>query len=248
MIKYKTMKNFIFTALVIFLELSCSLYAAEEETLPQVIGNDFLSPAKNAYRNYYLYATGGIILGEIFLQKIEKSFQKSVVSKKPLGESSKYGDLVGQGLLNALYFVGMEIKGQSHLAGLMLRTTLTSGLTTNILKYSIREKRPDSNAKNSFPSGHTTTAFAFASTVGFEHGITYGIPAYAVATFAGFSRINDNKHYFFDVVAGALVGTMYGVSICQREIKKPNEANAVSSSWTPTLTHEEVGISYQLSY
>lgn len=247
------MKNFIFIALWIACLLAHSFYAAEGaegETIPQVIGNDFISPAKDSYRNYYLYTAGGIILGEIFLQKAEKSFQKSVVSNKPLGASSKYGDLFGQGIPNALYFVGMAIGGQGHRAGLMLRTTLMSGLTTNILKYSIREKRPDSNAKNSFPSGHTTTAFAFASTVGFEHGLAYGIPAYTLATFAGFSRINDNKHYFFDVVAGALVGTMYGLSICHREknAQKIGEPSAISYNWIPTLNHNEIGINYQLSY
>lgn len=238
------MKKFIFIALL----LIRTLYGAEGETIPQIIGNDLISPAKDSYRNYYLYAAGGIILGEIFLQKAEKSFQKSITSERPLGNNSKYGDLLGQCIPNALYFVGMEIAGQERRAGLMLRTTLMSGLTTNILKYSIREKRPNSDAKNSFPSGHTATAFAFASTVGFEHGISYGIPAYAMATFVGFSRINDNKHYLFDVIAGALVGTMYGLSICNRDAPKIGQLSAVNYSWIPTLTYEAVGINYQLSY
>lgn len=238
------MKIFIF-AMFLFTHI---IYAAEEETIPQIIGNDLISPTKDQYRNYYLYTAGGILLSEIFLQKAEKSFQKSVVTKKPFGATSKYGDLLGQGIPNALYFISMEIAGEKHLAELMLRTTLISGLTTNILKYTIREKRPDSNAKNSFPSGHTTTAFAFASTVGFEHGMSYGVPAYTMATFVGLSRINDNKHYLFDVAAGALMGTMYGISICNREAAKKNPSSTVSYDWMPVLSHDLVGINYLLSY
>lgn len=231
--------------LLIF-SFSLNVYADEAETIPQMIGNDFISPVKDSYRNYYLYGVGGIILGEIFLQKVEKSFQKSIVGSKPLGSSSKIGDVLGQGIPNALYFLGMEIAGNNHQAGLMLRTTLASGITTNILKYTIREKRPDSSSKNSFPSGHTTTAFAFASVVGSEHGIMYGVPAYMMASLVGFSRINDNKHYLFDVLSGALVGTMYGLSITHRSISE--KSNSVSYDWIPILNHQEVGINYQLSY
>jgi membrane-associated phospholipid phosphatase len=229
--------------ILILMFLNFSVHASESETIPQMIGNDFLAPANDNYRNYYLYSAGGIVLGEIFLQKMEKSFQKSIVSSKPLGNSSKYGDLLGQGIPNAIYFLGMEIAGQGHLAGLMLRTTLVSGLTTNILKYTIREKRPDSQNKNSFPSGHTTTAFAFASVIESQHGSYYGIPAYAMASFVGLSRINDNKHYLFDVLAGSLVGTMYGLSISHRD-----QNSQVSYNWIPSLGHNEVGINCQVLY
>ncbi len=39
----------------------------------------------------------------------------------------------------------------------------TTMATTYVLKYTVREKRPDSNNKDSFPSGHTSSAFAGAS-------------------------------------------------------------------------------------
>jgi membrane-associated phospholipid phosphatase len=232
----------IITFLIVIL-ISKNLYSADTETLPQLIGNDLLSPVTDINRNYYLYGAGGILLSEIFLQKFEKNFQKDIVNHKPLGSTSKYGDLIGQGIPNAIYFLGMEAAGEGHLAGLMLRSTLISGLTTNVLKYSIREKRPDSSSKNSFPSGHSTTAFAFASVVATEHGISYGIPSYVLATFVGFSRINDNKHYLFDVLAGALMGTMYGQSICHRDTKE-----TITYNFVPVLSHEELGINFHVSY
>jgi hypothetical protein len=76
-----------------------------------------------------------------------------------------------------------------------------------------------------------------------QHGIYFGIPAYAMASFVGLSRINDNKHYLFDVLAGSLVGTMYGLSISHRD-----QNSQVSYNWIPSLGHNEVGINYQVLY
>lgn len=217
-----------------------------EETIPQTLKNDFLSPARDINKNYYLWGAGGILVGEIFFQKLEKNLQKSMVKNRPLGDSS-YGDKLGQGIPNIIYFLGMELAGDRHKAELMLRSTLVSGLTTDVLKYTIREKRPSSNAKNSFPSGHTTMAFSFASTVGALHGKEYGIPAYLMASFVGFSRINDNKHYFFDVAAGALMGTMYGISIVNRDVNL-NSKEAKIVDFIPVITKDLVGINCKLSY
>jgi membrane-associated phospholipid phosphatase len=231
--------------LVIILVLFHSSIALSEETISQMLGRDFTSPINDPKKNYYLWAAGGIIFGEIFLQKVEKSFQKSTVTHKPLGKSSKIGDLLGRGLPNFIYFMGMEIDGDKNKAGVMLRASLISGLTTNVLKYTIREKRPDSNSRNSFPSGHTTMAFAFAGTIDAQHGHKWGLPAYIMATFAGYSRINDNKHYFFDVATGALIGTMYGHSISYRDKEIMDK---ITYDWLPNISHDEVGINVHISY
>ena len=229
-------------------QISHISFAYSEETIPETLAFDFLSPSTDAYKNYYLMGAGGILIGELFLQKLEKNFQKSTVTNKPLGSSSKYGDQLGQGIPNILYFLGAEALGEGHLAGLMLRASLISGLTTDVLKYTIREKRPDSNNKNSFPSGHSTMAFSFASMVGEIHGINYGIPAYLMATFVGYSRINDNKHYLFDVASGALIGTMYGLSIVHRDQNLKSRENSTTYDILPTISHELVGINFNLTY
>ena len=59
----------------------------------------------------------------------------------------------------------------------------------------------------SWPSGHTSMAFAFATSLGDElhHPVArYGL--LAAATAVGWSRINDNRHWLSDVAAGAVVG------------------------------------------
>ncbi len=57
-----------------------------------------------------------------------------------------------------------------------------------------------------FPSGHTSTTFQSASFIQRRYGWKYGIPAYALAAFTGYSRINAQKHDGWDVLAGAVVG------------------------------------------
>jgi membrane-associated phospholipid phosphatase len=72
----------------------------------------------------------------------------------------------------------------------------------------------------SFPSGHTITAFAFASTVTREsqfwwpHATWYvGTAFYGGASLVGLSRIYNNQHWASDVMAGAAIGTLVGLKV-----------------------------------
>lgn len=89
-----------------------------------------------------------------------------------------------------------------------LTAYLSMTLLTNAGKYSFHEKRPDSNARNSFPSGHTATAFTGAELMRIEYGIKYGIPAYLVATGVSFLRLYNGRHWLNDVIAGAGIGIL----------------------------------------
>lgn len=83
-----------------------------------------------------------------------------------------------------------------------------AGVVVNTLKYTVREKRPDSPARHSFPSGHTATAFLGAELIRREYGTGYGVAAYAVAAGIGVLRIYNDRHWLGDVVAGAGVGIL----------------------------------------
>lgn len=85
--------------------------------------------------------------------------------------------------------------------GLLLNQAVTYGL-----KVSINKQRPLNNGDKAFPSGHTSTTFQAASFLHKRYGFTYSIPAYAVAGFTAFSRIDAHKHDGWDVLAGAVVG------------------------------------------
>ena len=88
---------------------------------------------------------------------------------------------------------------------------LALGVMVNGLKYTVREPRPDGSANNSFPSGHTATAFMGAELVRLEYGDEspwYTIGAYGVATCVGVLRVYNNRHWVTDVIAGAGVGIL----------------------------------------
>ena len=74
-----------------------------------------------------------------------------------------------------------------------------------------RVERPYEGVFNSFPSGHTTTAFMGAEMLRREYGEDYpgiAIAGYTVATGVGLLRIYNNRHWVSDVVAGAGIGIL----------------------------------------
>ena len=83
----------------------------------------------------------------------------------------------------------------------LIKSTVTDGL-----KDSIDERRPNGRGNDSFPSGHTSNAFAHAAFIHRRYGINQAILPYAMATFVGYSRVQSRWHYTHDVLAGAAIG------------------------------------------
>ena len=58
---------------------------------------------------------------------------------------------------------------------------------TYALKYLIKKERPDGSDKHSFPSMHTSVSFTGAAFIQRRYGWKWGIPAYAIASYVGWS-------------------------------------------------------------
>ena len=82
------------------------------------------------------------------------------------------------------------------------------GLVDGVLKNVVSEERPDGSAFNSFPSGHTATAFLGAELVRMEYGWGWGAGAYALAASVGVMRVCHERHWWWDTLAGAGVGIL----------------------------------------
>jgi membrane-associated phospholipid phosphatase len=85
--------------------------------------------------------------------------------------------------------------------GFVLNQVLTLGLKT-----AINKPRPHDNGPYAFPSGHTSTTFQSAAFLQRRYGWKWGVPAYLLAGFTGFTRIEAERHDGWDVFAGALIG------------------------------------------
>jgi membrane-associated phospholipid phosphatase len=81
---------------------------------------------------------------------------------------------------------------------------LATGVTY-ALKFTIDKTRPNGN-NQAFPSAHTSISFASAEFVRNRYGWEYGLPAYVLASFVAYSRVEAKQHYIQDVLAGAAIG------------------------------------------
>lgn len=209
------------------------------------------SPVTQQNARHTLWIGGAVtLLAVVFEEQLDKSHDE-IVDHKPLGDFSIYGDMGGQLIPNVAYVLGQSVaacagnsKGRHRAIGMFKASAYAASVTT-VLKYSIREPRPNEHSdRNSFPSGHTTTAFAFGGYVLMEHGWTWGLPAMGLATLTAVSRINDNRHRTHDVLAGATIGLAYAFGIAGLQ----GTGQLASYQFVPLLDGDLKGLAVTYSY
>jgi len=153
---------------------------------------------------------------------------------------SDFGNALGNGVyvyptLLAASIVGkvMGSRGVYGVSSRALKSTLLAGVSVVVLKSLIGRERPFlhddpfkfhpfnlHDSTNSFPSGHTTVAFALATSFAREiKGTWDDVLFYAMATTTAYARMHDNRHWMSDVVFGAGVGILSTRFIHRREAK-----------------------------
>jgi len=93
---------------------------------------------------------------------------------------------------------------------MMMKGLILDGLMVNAVKVGVARTRPDGSDSRSFPSGHTSSAFTVSTILARRYGWKMAIPAYTLATTTAIARMEDNRHYLSDVVAGAALGVAIG--------------------------------------
>lgn len=111
-----------------------------------------------------------------------------------------------------------------------------------ILKYSVRELRPDQSNYHSFPSGHSTVTFAAAGYLQRRYGWKFGAPAYALAAYTAVGRVIAKKHHWWDVVAGGAIG------VASAYIFTTPWARQHDFSMAPVATDEYIGMTATISF
>jgi len=118
----------------------------------------------------------------------------------------------------------------------LVRAGFVAQGTTQMVKFATSRTRPDGTS-HSFPSGHTASAFATASVLQSELGWKAGAPAYAIAAWVAASRVQMERHYLSDVIAGATVGILAGRSVTIGR-------GAARFSVAPTVVPGGVGVNF----
>ena len=119
-------------------------------------------------------------------------------------EIDNYTQYVPLALTIGLHLGGVE--GRSDWPRFWASAAASSAIMAGIVngvKYTASEMRPDGSTRNSWPSGHTATAFMAATILHKEYGLTrspwYSVGAYTLATATGVMRVLNNRHWISDV-------------------------------------------------
>ncbi len=162
-----------------------------------------------------LFVAGIIAKGEkrSFRQNTSENRHTLVTDFKT--EIDNYTQFFGPVMATGLKIAGVE--GRSDWGRYLASTAMSYGfmaLFVNSIKYTAKEMRPDGSTRNSWPSGHTATAFVGATILHKEYGLTrspwYSVAGYGVATATGVMRVLNNRHWVSDVLSGAGVGIISG--------------------------------------
>ena len=128
-------------------------------------------------------------------------------------EIDNYTQYVPLALTIGLKIAGVESRSDwpRFWASSAASAAIMAGLVNGI-KYTASEMRPDGSTRNSWPSGHTATAFLAATILHKEYGLTrspwYSAGAYTLATATGVMRVLNNRHWISDVLSGAGIGIL----------------------------------------
>ena len=178
--------------------------------------------------------TVGIVsVGLLWDEEIGRDSQKDRESGKDqtLDKIGLLGTGVSLGVIGGLW-IGGKLTDSPRAVDTAMdcieSSVIASGIITPSIKFIVGRERPGNgdafkfdpftSFSSSFPSGHTTQAFAVASVIAanYDDHPWIGATALTIAGVVGYSRINANQHYASDVLAGAAIGTAVGWSIVRR--------------------------------
>lgn len=170
----------------------------------------------------HLFTVGnGITLGiggasALAIHQKDDDIARRAPTWEGLDDALSAGTVIGDGGVQAGFGLGIYLVGRfanhsktAHIGADLVRAQIINAVITDGLKPIVDRTRPD-GGDYSFPSGHTSSVFATAAVLHRRLGWKAGIPAYAMASYVGLSRLTDHKHYPSDIIFGATVGILSG--------------------------------------
>lgn len=193
---------------------------------------------------------------------------------KYISTSGGYNEVITLGALGLYGFLKKNTKMETTTL-LASQAYITSALVESTVKFLSGRTRPSfygpeqeaepkflgpfgntsrdfggSRSNSSFPSGHSTAAFAAATVYAMEYKDTKWVPivSYTAASLISLSRITENKHWTTDVLVGSVLGYFSGRHIVNNyhryaKLKAPQQPkNTVSFNLLYNWDHVEPGL------
>jgi hypothetical protein len=232
------------------------------------------------YVGYAALIGGGLVLAD---QPVQQFALRMRDANPPLQTVSKwvtnFGGLYELYTLSAFGAYGFLFKNEKMKTTTLLASQayITGGAVESVLKTLSGRTRPSfygpktiahptfkgpfaksidyqgNTTNSSFPSGHTTVAFAAATVFAMEYKNLPWVPyfAYGAASLIGLSRITENKHWATDVFAGAALGFLVGRQVVNNyhryaKIKAPNLEKKLSFNLQYNFGQVMPGVVYHL--
>lgn len=223
--------------------------------------NDTLK-GKFPYKNF-IVPSALIITGIVGLEshtlkdlstQVQNEVNEHIDDQVTIDDFSQYAPMASVYVLNA---TGIEGKHRFKERTILLASSyLLTASTVLLTKKGSNVLRPDGSSQNSFPSGHTATAFVGAEFLWQEYrdvSVWYGIAGYVVATGTGLFRVYNDRHWLNDVIMGAGVGMLctkfaYWIHpfVTQKLLPK-NERNT-QTAIVPFYNGEQAGLGMVLQF
>ena len=191
--------------------------------------NQLWESTRDSFSGKCLLALGAGAGASMLAHTQDEAVQRYFQQNNPLKGSERYGDVLGQGYTHVAIDLGFYCWGKLgnneralRVSKALMKGLIINALATQGLKYTIRRKRPAGDARNSFPSGHTSNAFLTATVISgmYDWNWKVTIPLYLTASFVGASRLERDSHWLSDVTFGAVLGTVIGLATSNNHKKK----------------------------
>lgn len=218
-----------------------TFFILQWSNLKQSFTKPFHMSKKNwATLGKFALVTGALVVADEPIQRFALDLRNHNKGLRDIGRQvTNFGGVYEAYTLGALGAYGFLFKNEKMQTTtlLALQSYITGAAVENVLKFITGRQRPYAYNPNqvdaeptflgpfkkiydvegkrlngSFPSGHTTVAFAAATVYAMEYADRPWVPilCYTSASLIGLSRITENKHWFTDVFVGAALGYLTG--------------------------------------
>lgn len=245
--------------------LACAMQVqADTKTHLKNAGKRIRHAAWNATKDPQTWIPAGFALG-IAAARQDQAISDWATRRNPIfgttQKADEMSDILREASLYANGVTGVSRYGlalyrrspytaASGVAMSLTAASLTSGIT-GYFKHSVGRERPDDSDTKSFPSGHTSTA-SLAATLAAKNVEALPLPNYgkiglktgfAALTYGtGWARVEADKHYLSDILAGAALGHFLGVFLHDAILGDNHENIGVDVGVTPSQKAVYMGV------